>query len=100
MAHYAFINDENLVVEVITGKDENELLDGKTPEVWYEEFRGLKCIRTSYNGNVRKNYAGIGFKYDETLDAFIPPKCHDEAILDENTCLWTCENGDHLVRLS
>ena len=100
MAHYAFINEDKIVVEVIVGKDETEVIDGLTPEQWYGQFRGLTCIRTSYNANIRKNYAGIGYSYDEERDAFIPAKCHEEAILDEDTCLWTCENGDHDVELS
>jgi hypothetical protein len=95
MAHYAFINDDNIVTEVITGKDETQLLDGLTPEEWYGNFRGQKCIRTSYNGNIRKNFAGIGYTYDEIRDAFIPSKCHDEAVLNEDTCRWTCTNEDH-----
>ena len=100
MAHYAFIDAENKVVEVIVGKDENELLDGLTPEEWYGNFRGLTCLRTSYNRKIRYNFAGVGYSYDETRDAFIPPKCHEEAVLDENTCVWTCTNGEHDVRLS
>lgn len=96
MAHYAFIDDDNIVVEVIVGKDETEIIEGKTPEEWYSDFRGLRCVRTSYNANIRKNYAGIGFTYNENLDAFIPPKCHEIATLDEDTCLWNCESEDHV----
>ena len=88
MAHYAFLDNNNFVTEVITGKDENELLDGFSPEEWYGNFRGQRCIRTSYNGNIRKNYAGIGFYYDEERDAFIPPKIYDSWILNEETCRW------------
>lgn len=95
MAHYAFLDESNIVLEVIVGKDENEVLEGLSPEEWYSNFRGLKCVRTSYNGTIRKNYAGIGYSYNEELDAFIPPKCHDEALLNEEICLWTCENLDH-----
>lgn len=97
MAHYAFLNDDNIVTEVIVGKDENELIDGLTPEQWYGNFRGQKCVRTSYNGNIRKNFAGIGFSYDEIRDAFIERKCHDEAILNEDSCQWECGNEDHDV---
>jgi hypothetical protein len=86
MAHYAFLNDNNIVTEVITGKDENELLEGLTPEEWYGNFRGQRCIRTSYNGNIRKNYAGIGYTYDEQRDAFIAPKPFNSWILNEGTC--------------
>jgi len=74
MAHYAFLDNNNIVTEVIAGKDENELLDGLIPEDWYGNFRNQRCIRTSYNGNIRKNYAGIGYYYDEENDVFIPPK--------------------------
>jgi len=88
MAHYAFLNDNNIVTEVITGKDENELLEGLTSEEWYGNFRGQRCIRTSYNGNIRKNYAGIGYTYDEQRDAFIAPKPFNSWILNEDTCQW------------
>lgn len=89
MAHYAFLNEQNVVTEVIVGKDENELLDGVSPEEWYGNFRGQKCVRTSYNGNIRKNYAGVGYSYDEVRDAFIPPKPSiGEWVLNEDTCLW------------
>jgi len=88
MAHYAFINDKNIVTEVITGVDETQLIDGIEPETWYGNFRNQTCIRTSYNGNIRKNYAGIGYKYDSDRDAFIPPKPFTKFILDEDTCRW------------
>ena len=88
MAHYAFLNSDNIVTEVIVGKDETELLDGLTPEEWYGNFRGQKCVRTSYHGTIRKNYAGIGFTYDENRDAFIAPKPFASAVLDEETCQW------------
>jgi hypothetical protein len=88
MAHYAFLDDNNVVTEVIVGIDETELIEDKHPEVWYGEFRGQTCKRTSYNGNYRKNYAGIGYTYDEELDAFIAPKPFDSWILDEETARW------------
>lgn len=88
MAHYAFLNENNIVTEVIVGVDENELIEGKSPEVWYGEFRNQKCVRTSYNNKIRKNYAGIGYIYDEERDAFIPPKEFLSWILDESTCRW------------
>jgi hypothetical protein len=88
MAHYAFLDEENLVTEVITGIDETELIEGLHPETWYGNLRGQVCKRTSYNGNIRKNYAGIGFTYDPDLDAFIAPKPYDSWILDEATCQW------------
>jgi hypothetical protein len=88
MAHYAFLDKNNIVTDVIVGVDETELIEGKDPETWYGEFRGQVCKRTSYNGNIRKNYAGIGFNYDESRDAFIPPKPYDSWLLDEETCQW------------
>jgi hypothetical protein len=89
MAHYAFLDDNNVVTEVIVGVDETELIEGKSPEDWYGEFRGQRCVRTSYNGNIRKNYAGISFYYDEDLDAFIPPKPFASWVLDAETARWT-----------
>ena len=88
MAHYAFLNSENIVTEVIVGIDENKLIEGKDPETWYGQFRGQVCKRTSYNGNIRKNYAGIGYVYDAERDAFIAPKPFESWILDEATCQW------------
>ena len=88
MAHYAFLNENNIVTEVITGVDETELIEGLTPEEWYGNFREQRCVRTSYNGNIRKNYAGIGSTYDEERDAFIAPKPFDSWILNEETCQW------------
>jgi hypothetical protein len=87
MAHYAFITD-GIVTEVIPGKDENELIEGLDPETWYGNYRGQVCKRTSYNGNIRKNYAGIGYTYDETRDAFIPPEPENAIGFDEETCQW------------
>lgn len=102
MAHYAFLDDNNIVTLVIPGIDETETIEGLAPEVWYANFRGQRCVRTSYNHKIRFNYAGIGYTYDEGRDAFIPPKsnCHDDEILDESTCLWVCNNLDHNVELS
>jgi hypothetical protein len=97
MAHYAFLDSNNIVTEVIPGKDETELIDGLAPEVWYGNYRNQICKRTSYHGNIRKNYAGIGYTYDEARDAFIAPKptCHVDLIsFDEQTCQWNC-TGDH-----
>ena len=89
MAHYAFLNENNIVTEVIVGKNEGE--DGKSGEDWeahYGAFRGQVCKKTSYNANIRKNYAGIGFTYDAERDAFIPPKPFDSWVLNEETCRW------------
>jgi hypothetical protein len=88
MAHYAFLDESNVVTEVITGINETELIEGLDTETWYGNFRGQTCKRTSYNNNIRKNYAGIGYAYDEERDAFIPPKPYPSWILDEETCQW------------
>jgi hypothetical protein len=93
MAHYAFLDDNNVVIEVITGVDETELIEGLDPEIWYGNFRGRTCKRTSYNTYIdidgvskhrsggavfRKQYAGIGFTYDEVADEFVAPECIEE----------------------
>jgi hypothetical protein len=78
MAHYAFLDENNIVTEVIVGIDETELIEGLEPEAWYGNFRGQICKRTSYNNNIRGIYAGIGFIYDEVLDVFIAPKWQTE----------------------
>lgn len=88
MAHYAFLDDRNIVTEVIVGIDETELIEGLEPEAWYGEFRQQVCKRTSYNGKIRKNFAGIGYTYDSERDAFIAPKPFDSFELDEDTCRW------------
>ena len=88
MAHYAFLNADNVVTEVITGIDETELIEGLLPETWYGNFRGQVCKRTSYNNNIRYNYAGIGYTYDTARDAFIAPKPFASWVLDEATCRW------------
>jgi hypothetical protein len=74
MAHYAFLNDSNIVTEVIPGKDETETIDGLTPEEWYADFRGQRCVRTSYNNKIRGKYAGIGDTYDADKDIFVAPQ--------------------------
>lgn len=118
MAHFALITLENIVADVIVGKDETELPDGLSSwETHYSTFNPeLRAIQTSYNtfggihytqdydenGNpvgerypsadqskaLRKNYAGIGYTYNEERDAFIPPKPFDSWVLNEDTCLW------------
>jgi hypothetical protein len=96
MAHCAEIID-GIVVRVIVVSNEYE----PNIEQWATEWAGGGVWKqTSYNGTIRKNYAGVGYTYDETRDAFISPQCHDEAILDETTCRWTCENEAHNVTLS
>jgi hypothetical protein len=98
MAHYAFLDENNIVTEVITGVDEDVTqidVDGTEVggstlawETWYGNFRGQTCKRTSYNGNYRKNYAGIGYKYDPDFDAFIPPQPFSSWKLDYTIYNW------------
>lgn len=92
MAHYAFLDESNIVTEVIVGKDETELIEGLTPEEWYGQFRGQTCVRTSYNGKIRYNYAGIGYTYDPIDDAFIAPmpECGHESLLLNDKKRWEC----------
>jgi len=84
MAHYAFLDENNVVIEVITGIDETELIEGLDTETWYGNFRGQVCKRTSYNGNIRKQYAAIGYTYDEMRDQFVAPQPYSSWTLDEN----------------
>ena len=88
MAHYAFIDNNNIVTEVIGGVDETQTIEGLDTETWYSNYRGQTCKRTSYNGNIRKNYAGIGYTYDATRDAFIAPEPENATGFDEETCQW------------
>lgn len=88
MAHYAFLDDNNIVTEVIVGIDEAELIEGLDTETWYSNFRGQTCKRTSYNSKIRFKYAAIGDTYDLIRDAFIAPKPDDATGFDENTCQW------------
>jgi hypothetical protein len=93
MAHYAFL-ENNIVTEVIVGIDESELIEGLDTETWYGNFRGQTCKRTSYNGNIRYNYAGIGYTYDEVRDAFIAPEPEGNIGFDEQTCQWIMPPGE------
>ena len=99
MGHYALLDKDNIVVQVITGRNEGEVVDGISDwEQYYSDFTGLRAVRTSYNtyGGVhlnggtphRMNYAAIGGYYDERLDAFIHPKQYPSWTLDEETCTW------------
>ena len=99
MAHYAFLDESNIVTEVIVGIDETELIDGLSPENWYSLFRDQTCVRTSYNGNIRYNYAGIGFTYDSIADAFIAPmpKCGHDTLLLNSLKRWECADCEALV---
>ena len=88
MAHYAYLDENNIVVAVTVGKDETELIDGLDTETYYAQGTPYTVKRTSYNGNIRKNYAGIGFTYDPIRDAFIAPEPNNAIGFDEETCQW------------
>lgn len=94
MAHFAEIDPNGgTVLRVLVVPDAQE----QRGQEYMANDLGLGgvWVQTSYNATIRKNFAGIGYTYDATRDAFIPPKCHDEATLDEATCLWTCTNKEH-----
>ncbi len=95
MSHWAELDDNNIVLRVTVG-DNNDPA-GDEGYQWLIDNLGGTWIKTSYNGNIRKNYAGIGYTYDQTRDAFIPPKgnCHLEETFNEDTCLWQCSNSEH-----
>ena len=101
MAYYAFLDESNFVTEVIAGVDETELIEGLEPEIWYGNFRGQTCKRTSYNGNIRYNYAGIGYTYDPIDDAFIAPwpECVNEELTLIDLKRWACDHVDHDINL-
>jgi len=98
MAHYAYLKN-NVVVDVIVGKDETETINGLDTETYYAQGTDCTVKRTSYNGRIRYNFAGLGYVYDSIRDAFIPPKCHDEATVNESTCQWDCSNADHTAEV-
>jgi hypothetical protein len=98
MAHYAFLDDNNIVTEVITGKDETELIDGLVPETWYANYRGQKCVRTSYNNRIRYNFAGIGYTYDPVDDAFISPAlCQHDTLILNSLKRWECADCEAIA---
>ena len=88
MAHYAFLDENNIVTEVIVGIDETETIEGLDTETWYGNLRGQVCKRTSYNHKIRFNYAGVGYTYDESKDAFIAPEPNGHLGFNEETCQW------------
>ena len=84
MAHYAFLDENNIVTEVIVGRNEDEVVNGISDwEAYYGQLRQQKCLRTSYNANIRGNYAGIGMTYDETNDVFLYPKDYPSWVLND-----------------
>ncbi len=84
MAHYAFLDQNNTVTEVIVGVDETELIEGLDTETWYGNFRNQACKRTSYNNSMRKQYAGVGYSYNVEADVFVAPQPFPSWSLDEN----------------
>ena len=93
MAHYAYLDENNIVTQVIVGRDEDDLVPGVTD--WEEYYGAKRCSFNTYGGEhryggtpFRKNYPGIGFSYDEDRDAFIPPQPFPSWTLNEDTCLW------------
>lgn len=95
MSHWAEIDDTGLVLRVVVG--DNNDPNGDEGYQWLIDNLGGTWVKTSYNAKIRKNFAGIGFTYMGAIDAFVPPKCHDGATLDLETCLWECANNDHQV---
>lgn len=99
MAHYAFLDELNIVTEVIVGINETEIIEGLSPEEWYGNFRGQKCVRTSYNSKIRYNFAGLGFTYDPIDDAFIAPmpNCGHESLVLNSKKRWECADCEALA---
>lgn len=98
MSHWAEIDENNTVLRVLVG-DNNDPA-GDEGYQWLIDNLGGTWVKTSYNGNIRKNYAGIGHTYDEVRDAFIAPKpdCHPDLVtLDEETCRWNCSDASHII---
>ena len=95
MSHWAQIDENNIVTQVLVGPNH-----GDEGEAFFNALGGT-WVKTSYNGNIRKNYAGIGYIYDENRDAFIAPKanCHNEETFDEAPCRWNCTNEEHNIEL-
>ena len=85
MAHYAYLDEQNIVTQVITGRNEDETVNGISNwETYYGNIRGQVCKRTSFNGNIRKQYAGVGFTYDVVKDQFVSPQPYASWTLDSN----------------
>lgn len=96
MAYFAKI-ENNIVTSVLAVPDSEE---HRGHEFLADDLGlGGTWIQTSYNGRIRKHYAGVGYVYDEARDAFLAPKCHDEAVLIEATCVWNCDNEAHSATL-
>lgn len=98
MSHWAEIDENKTVLRVLVG-DNNDPA-GDEGHQWLLDNLGGTWVKTSYNATIRKNYAGIGYTYDEARDAFIAPKpeCHPDLVtLDEDTCRWSCPDASHVV---
>lgn len=101
MAHFAELDEHNIVLRVIVVNNEDITTDGIESESkgidFCQNLLGGTWIQTSYSATIRKNYAGIGYSYNEGRDAFIAPNplCHPEVVLDEATCQWVCDNAEH-----
>ncbi len=94
MAHFAeVVNGKVVQVLVVPDAEEHRGQDFLANDLGL----GGTWVQTSYNSRIRKNYAGIGMTYDVERDAFIPEKCHDTAVLDEETCLWICNDASHVM---
>jgi hypothetical protein len=113
MAHYAFLDENNIVTNVIVGIDETELIEGLDPETWYGNFKGQVCKRTSYNSNIRGKYAGIGDSYNSDEDIFIAPQPYPSWIRsgsiwnapveypnDGKDYIWNEQTGDWVEALA
>jgi hypothetical protein len=97
MSHFAEIDENNKVIRVLVGNPELSDADGL---IEISQLLGGTWLQTSYNSTIRGNYAGAGFSYLEEFDLFMPPRCHDEAILNDETAKWDCANSDHHVDYS
>lgn len=99
MAHFAELDDNNKVIRTIVINNNELMLDGVETEsagiAFCQSLFGGRWIQTSFNGSIRKNFAGNGMSYDQSRDAFISPKCHEIAILDETICRWNCDDPSH-----
>jgi len=100
MAHYAYLKN-NVVIDVIVGKDETETINGLDTETYYAQGTDCTVKRTSYNGRIRYNFASIGHTYDPEANAFIAPdpECHPQRLLNIDTYQWNCSNADHAAEI-
>lgn len=97
MSHWAELDSDNKVLRVLVGDNNDSAADEGYQ--WLIDNLGGDWIKTSYNATIRGNFAGIGFSYLEERDIFMPPKCHEEATLDDNLPKWNCANPDHEMKI-